>query len=340
MTVSNIVFNILDLHYTSTSNSFFGNPMALREIKPFHFAYFKKKPLKSEEMAELYKGEDLIKDIQVKKTLSKYSGHLYISKRLEGFIHLYTKDKCIKFEEKGTFCRTLETLFRKFTTCEHLDLVILNVDRIFYSFSRVDSWKYSVNSFVSLDGTYTDYPVEEVFDSPDKLLGDYKVIKKEDPTNFTLDDLEVVEKGGVGHLEASLVAIDISREKKDRTIKYYETNSSFLDFWRKSKGNTHTITFGRREGDSMTCTEKKIPPVEFNKQRATVQFITSLVEKMKKTSTDFVEVDCDALIYILKNNKGLFLFTNIEIQNTCSKFLRDFHEVFALVVEKYKKVSQ
>ncbi len=302
--------------------------MLLGEITPFHFGFYKKKLRKTEEMVELYKGDDLVRDVQVKKTISKYSKGLFISRRQDGNILMYDDKRCIKFKAEGVTCRSLESLFRRFTSCGHLDFVILNVERIFYSFSRLEN--YSVNLFVALLGTY---PVEEAFERPSGILGDYKVLTREDPSTFSLTDLEDVEEQNSSHI------MNFEEKKKDRLIKFYKREkSSLLDFFRTPKPtSSHTIRFGRREGGILNCIEKKIPSVDFTSPRGVEKFLTGLVEKVKESPTDFVEVDCDALIYILKTDKGLFLFSNVELQSHCHSFLRDYHEAFVQLLEKQKQ---
>ncbi|KAF9764043.1 hypothetical protein NGRA_0877 [Nosema granulosis] len=318
--------------------------MLLEEIKPLQFGFYKKKSLDTENMITLYKKDDLINDLQVLKTISKYSKKIYISRRSKGFIYVYNGKNCFKFQSEKSTCMNLERLFKKFTACSYLDCLIMNLDSIYYSLSRLDSWDYAVNLYYCLDRNYTNYQIEDVFTEPKKLLGDYEMVVSKDSSVFKLEDFD--ENADTVDENVDIHSIDIAqpREVPKRTITHYEKKKSLVDRFfdlfcgEKSKANiNHTIRYGRRENNKLYCKEKAIAPIAFNNPSETKKLFKSLIDKVKGSSIDYIEIDCEALIYIIKNNKGVFIFANLEIQNSCGGILKDFHNVFVDVSENYSR---
>ncbi|EOB14316.1 hypothetical protein NBO_30g0010 [Nosema bombycis CQ1] len=112
----------------------------------------------------------------------------------------------------------------------------------------------------------------------------------------------------------------------------------FVDLFIKKNISTkkHTIKYGKRKGNKIYCHTKPIESLEFSDSK-TVTFLINLISKLRNGPVDFIEIDCGALIWLVRNNKGLFLFSNFEVEEKVSNFVKDFHNVFQKIKEKCVK---
>ncbi|EOB14441.1 hypothetical protein NBO_28g0080 [Nosema bombycis CQ1] len=190
--------------------------MLLKEIKPTHFGFYKKKAPKTDLIVELYSKDDLICDVNVLKTISKYSKEIIVSRKCRDFVLVYNEKTLIKFKPSKRTCYDIKKIYKKFVNCQYLDYLIINVEGLFYSMSRLNQWNYSVNLYLSLENNYKDYSVEEVFDEPSWLLCDVYYIKNE------IEDGEVKDGEGqddkVKDAEAKVENVDKGENVKESTI--------------------------------------------------------------------------------------------------------------------------